>query len=286
MTVVLGDIVVGLSVCTTVIVDKTHRCHISTAIDILVHRSTRDIDKGVSRYATCPLHGRKGIINGGDIVITSGSDSRWRLVITSIATAKDVAVDDRTIFWSGVRFYIHSSLVTYNTVFTTTIDIVINCATTDVNLCQFHYSQLRPQWIQVTIKQRDTTHAATEYITTNRVRIFISCSRSTDSTASDINGDMAIGWVAISSCFIFQLTIRITSWFMVQIYTYRCQTTTAIYGAQHRTSANSHRHITTYGTCQQAFTRVTTTTTEYVTIYIRSTGGSNSAIVNLYIGIS
>ena len=80
--------------------------------------------------------------------------------------------------------------------------------------------------------------------------------------------------VRIFICIIYQLPVeRIISW--CKVNTYRCQTSAAIDRTQHCATGNIHIHITTYTTCRQCHTTVATTTSEYVTIHIRSSCSTN-----------
>ena len=136
----LCDVVIYASISTTVEVHESYRSVIATAIDILFNRTTRDIDKSISRYASCPYHWGECIVHSRNRGIATGNNNGRVLFITTISTAKDITMNNRIVG----REYIDSSTVTYDTILTTAIDTVHDFTTAYVHLCKFNYSHLRP----------------------------------------------------------------------------------------------------------------------------------------------
>ena len=202
-------------------------------------------------------------------------------------------MNDWTVCRGCVRKNIHSGTVTYNTILTTAIDIVVDSAAADGNICQFDNSQLRPYRVSVTIKLCYTSHRTAKDVATYRVSCSRLCRFVTNGTTADSNGDMTMflrifnATILIFIRIIINQTIRrircaIFQGNIFQTGSHRSQTATAIDRAQHGATRNSHRHISYNSASCQCLTTEATTTTEDVTINV---GGTPRTYLNIRMGV-
>ena len=178
-------------------VDYTNRCHLATAVYVLLDLSVQYVYICVAAYHTGPLHGSIGVFG---LCVTGYMDSSMgSIVITSVTAAIYVTVNDRiTILCrnSAVLILTANSYVgifTYGSQLTTAINIALDMSTGNVHGGSLDLCQLGPQVIYGAVLQGESSHTCTKYVTAGSVLNQNVLNVITYGTATNVHGYVTVG---------------------------------------------------------------------------------------------
>ena len=148
--------------------------------------------------------------------------------------------------------------------------------TRDINLCTFRPGQTGPDGVDVAVEEGETSHAAAIDVATDEVRRTIVSvdSLSADSTAGDIDSDMAVGFVVVVN----ELTV-VGIGGGDEMRTHGGQTTAAIDGAQHGATADIDNNITADNTRREHGASESAATAKDVAVHIRLALGTDDSVI-------
>ena len=254
---VLGDTVNG-----------THGGQFAAAVHALLDPATADVDPGIAFHTACPFHW--GYVNEGFHKVASNifNDSEFTdvgSVTTTVAAAEHIAPD-------GTALNGDSGILVNSTELTAAIHTAFDDSVAfDGQVGLLHLGQVRPDGVDITVEQGDTSHTSGKHVTANETFAEVGMMDGfvvvADDTATDVDGDDTV-LVAVLHVAIVWVRIAIRKCRAGKLSTDRSQTATTVDGTEHLAATDVDVDVAAHRTCGESLARETTTCTEDVTVHV------------------